>query len=386
MDSQDLPRSYPDTAPVTAVLFCFRQEDVVEAAVRSLFSQTLQPDEIILSDDASPDGSHEVLQRLAAEYKGPARIMVRKTEGGAGWFAHINACMALAKHEHVIVFAGDDISYPGRIERFAKEIKEHPEARLVWSLMERMTPQGKPTGQTMGVRSYTPGRLRGGVGASQSWHKELLAEFGELPSVQAAEDIILPFRAWLLGGLIHLPEPLVLWRDRDYRQLSREQLDRTYEVRASRFRINASKVMEADLAAYLLKHPERTGELGAVSQRLAREIVSVTAEYEVISAPSRVSRLATLLPRLKAIGFKRARRLWQDHILGLPAYLDSAYPRTIRRWLPRICGLAAAAAFTLLAGIHLMPRVLMGVLLFPIAMEMTRMLMRGIAKVCWKPA
>jgi GT2 family glycosyltransferase len=51
------------TAPVTAVLFCFRQKDVVEAGVRSIFAQTIQPDEIILSDDASParsfSGLHE---------------------------------------------------------------------------------------------------------------------------------------------------------------------------------------------------------------------------------------------------------------------------------------------------------------------------------------
>ncbi len=70
----------------------------------------------------------------------------------------------------------------------------------------------------MGTSTFTPGRLRGGVGASQCWHKELITAFGELPPVQAAEDIILPFRASLLGGLRHIPEPLVLWRDRDYRE------------------------------------------------------------------------------------------------------------------------------------------------------------------------
>lgn len=379
-------KAYSSTAPVTAVLFCFRQEDVVEAGVRSIFAQTIQPDEIILSDDASPDSSYQVLLRLAEEYDGPAKIIVRKTEGESGWFAHINACMALAKHEHVIVFAGDDISHPERIESFAREIAAHPESRLLWSMMERMTPDGKTTGQTMGARSYTPGRLRGGVGASQSWHKQLLTEFGELPPVQAAEDIILPFRAWLLGGLRHISAPLVLWRDRDYRQLSREQLDWTYEVRATRFRINASKVIAADLAGFLEKHPERAGELESVGRKLSREIVSVTAEYEVISAPTRISRFMALLPRLKAIGFKRSRRLWQDQILNLPAYLDSAYPRIIRRWLPRVIGVAAGGAFVFLADIQTVPRVAVAVILIPVAMEMTRMLMRGIAKACWKPA
>ncbi len=376
----------PATAPVTAVLFCFRQEDVVEAAVRSIFSQTIQPAEIILSDDASPDGSFAVLQRLAEEYQGSAKIIVRKTDGASGWFTHINACMALASHEHVIVFAGDDISHPGRIARFAAEIEAHPETRLLWSRMERMTPDAKPTGQTMGASDYTPGKLRGGVGASQSWHKELLTFFGNLPPVQAAEDIVLPFRAWLLGGLRHIPEPFVLWRDRDYRQLSRDQLGWTYEVRASLFRINASEIISADLSHFLGKHPERAEELEAVGRRLTRETLSVKSEYETLSKPTRLSRLIALLCNMKVIGFKRARRIWQDQILSLPAYLDSAYPRAVRRWLPRIAGLAAGAAFSIFSDTQLPVRIAVSLLLIPIVMEAVRMTLRAFAKLRWKPA
>jgi glycosyltransferase involved in cell wall biosynthesis len=376
----------PATAPVTAVLFCFRQEDVVEAAVRSIFSQTVQPAEIILSDDASPDGSFAVLERLAAEYSGPAKLILRRTEGASGWFTHINACMTLASHEHVIVFAGDDISHPDRIARFAAEIEAHPEARLVWSRMERMTPEARSTGQTMGASSYTPGRLRGGVGASQSWHKELLTFFGDLPAAQAAEDIVLPFRAWLLGGLRHIPEPLVLWRDRDYRSLTREQLGWTYEVRASLFRINASEIIAADLAHYLRKHPERAGELEAVGKRLARETLSVKAEHGTLSKPTRLSRLISLTGNMKVIGFKRARRVWQDQILSLPAYLDSAYPRAVRRWLPRVAGLAAGVAFAVFSQAQLPVRIAVSLILIALVMEVVRMTLRAFAKILWKPA
>jgi len=374
------------TAPVTAVLFCFRQEDVVEAAVRSIFSQTVQPAEIILSDDASPDGSFAVLQRLAEEYKGPAKLIVRRTEGASGWFTHINACLALASCEHVIVFAGDDVSHPDRIARFAAEIAAHPEARLIWSKMERMAPDGKATGHTMGASTYTPGRLRGGVGASQSWHKELLTFFGDLPPAQAAEDIVLPFRAWLLGGLRHIPEPLVLWRDRDYRSLTREQLGWTYEVRASLFRINASEIIAADLSHYLRKHPEREGELESVGKRLARETLSVKAEHETLSKPTRLSRLISLLGNVNVIGFKRARRIWQDQILSLPAYLDSAYPRAVRRWLPRVAGLVAGVAFAAFSQTQLPVRIAVSLILIAVMMEAARMTLRAFAMLLWKPA
>jgi glycosyltransferase involved in cell wall biosynthesis len=372
-------------ASVTAVLFCFRQQDVVADAVRALFSQTLQPAEIILSDDASPDDSFDVLQKVAAEYCGPANLVLRRSERNAGWFAHINACLRLASHDHIIVFAGDDVSKPDRIQFFANTIAKKPQARLIWSMMERMTPDGQPTGQIMGVSNFQPGRLRGGVGASQSWHKELLDFFGDLPTVQAAEDIILPFRAWLLGGLIHLPDPLVSWRDRDYRQLNCHQLDWTYEVRQSEFRINAAKVMADDLANYLRQYPQCEPNLATVRARLNRETRSAIAEYEVIRTLGRFARLCKLISRLGTIGFKRSKRLWQDQILGLPAYLESAYSRDIRRWSPRINALIVAALIANLLHAPLSVRLACAVLAMPLTMETTRMAMRLIAKLAWKP-
>jgi hypothetical protein len=249
-----------------------------------------------------------------------------------------------------------------------------------------MSPDGKATGHTMGASTYTPGRLRGGVGASQSWHKELLTFFGDLPPAQAAEDIVLPFRAWLLGGLRHIPEPLVLWRDRDYRSLTREQLGWTYEVRASLFRINASEIIAADLSHYLRKHPEREGELESVGKRLARETLSVKAEHETLSKPTRLSRLISLLGNVNVIGFKRARRIWQDQILSLPAYLDSAYPRAVRRWLPRIAGLAAGVAFAVFSQTQLPVRIAVSLILIALVMEAVRMTLRAFAMLLWKPA
>lgn len=373
------------TAPLTAVLFCYRQEEVVADAVRALFNQRQQPAEIILSDDASPDGSHEVLKALATEYDGPAKVIVRRSERNEGWFAHINACLNLASHDHILVFAGDDISRPERVGTFAEAIRSKPEAKLIWSRMERMTPDGEATGKIMGVTSFSPGKLRGGVGASQCWHKQLLGEFDELPEVQAAEDIILPFRAWLMGGLHFLPEPLVLWRDRDYRELSREQLDWTYELRQSEFRINAAQVIRDDLKGFLAQHPDQAQRLAPVQARLKRETRSVTAEYEVIRAPGRLASLCKLLPLIGSIGFKRSRRLWQDQVLGLPAYLESAYSRRVKRWAPRLIGLACAAIIGSLLNISLPLRLSLALISIPMVFATTRTIMRLVARMLWKP-
>jgi glycosyltransferase involved in cell wall biosynthesis len=373
----------PALAPLSAVLVAHQQEAVVEAAVRSIFSQTVQPAEIILSDDGSADRTHEILQRLAGEYHGPAVIRVRRTEGGGGLLPHLNACVALATQPWVLIFAGDDVSKPDRIARFAEEIERHPEARLVWSAMERMRADGTLTGRTMGITRYRAGELRG-VGASQCWHRDLFTLFGDLPAVQAAEDIILPFRAWLLGGLHYIPEPLVEWRDRDYRQLNREKLNETYEIRATVYRVNAARVLAADLATCEARHPERRAELAPLHGRLARTLDAATAEHEVVCARGRLGRAAAIAARLRRLGLKRARRLWQDQVLRLPAYLDSAWPRPLRRWLPRLAGLVAGVAC--IAGFPTVVAVLPALVVAVLAMELCRMVMRLAVAVLWPPA
>lgn len=374
-------------APLTAVVFAYNQAPVVEAAVRAVFSQTVHPAEIILSDDASRDDTHAILRRLADEYRGPATVRVRRTEGGAGWFAHINACVAAASHPWVLVCAGDDISVPERVARFAEEIAAHPEARLIWSRMERMRADGTFTGQAMGLTDYQAGRLRG-VGASQCWHRDLLSVFGDLPPVHAAEDIVLPFRAWLLGGLRFLPEPLVHWRDRDYRQLNREQLDATYEVRATVYRVNAAGILLDDLAVARRLQPEREAEFSALHARLLRTLDAASAEHEAVSANGRAGRAVAILTRARRLGFKRARRLWQDQVLRLPAYLDSAYPRGVRRWLPRLAGAAATAATAFLLAKRVPPAVTIAAsaAALPVAAEFCRMAMRYAAAKLWRPA
>ncbi|MCU0779177.1 MAG: glycosyltransferase family 2 protein [Akkermansiaceae bacterium] len=375
MSNPPHPASH-ETAPITAVLLAYEQAPVVEAAIRSIFNQTLQPAEIILSDDGSKDGTHAVMEKLAAIYQGPAGIRVRQSTGGAGLLAHINACVKLASQPWILVFAGDDVSKPQRVARFAEEIRNRPEARL-------MRADGSLTGQTMGITSYQAGRLRG-VGASQCWHRGLFSEFGDLPEVQAAEDIILPFRAHLLGGLRFIPEPLVEWRDRDYRQLDRLKLDTTYEVRATVFRVNAARALIADLETFENRHPERAGGLSNLRRRLSHTLDAATAEHEVVSIHGRAARAAAILLRLRRLGLKRARRLWQDQVLRLPAYLDSAYPRAISRWLPRSAGLAAAVALGMQqAG---PPAWLIALAAGLLVMEACRMGMRLAAAKLWPPA
>lgn len=104
-----------ESPPVSLVLLAYRQEAYVEAAVRSAFAQNYDNLEIVLSDDRSPDGTFAAIERVAAGYDGPHRVVTSQTGANGGVLAHLYDAVARANGELLVIAAGDDLSYPDRV-------------------------------------------------------------------------------------------------------------------------------------------------------------------------------------------------------------------------------------------------------------------------------
>lgn len=106
----------PERPLVTFALFAYNQEQYIREAVEGAFAQTYEPLEIILSDDCSKDRTFEIMQEMAAEYKGPHRVVVRQSVVNAGLLNHVLLVSRISTGEIIVVAAGDDIALPKRIE------------------------------------------------------------------------------------------------------------------------------------------------------------------------------------------------------------------------------------------------------------------------------
>jgi glycosyltransferase involved in cell wall biosynthesis len=128
----------------TFVLYAYNEEKFIREAIESAFAQTYSPLEIVLSDDGSTDRTFEIMQEMAAAYKGPHKIILNRNEKNIGIGSQLNAAAAMTNGEFVVLANGDDISLPIRVERIVHEWESHGRtATAVWSEIAIVVPSGQ---------------------------------------------------------------------------------------------------------------------------------------------------------------------------------------------------------------------------------------------------
>jgi glycosyltransferase involved in cell wall biosynthesis len=209
----------PEKPLITFALFAYNQENFIVEAIQGAFSQTYSPLEIILSDDCSPDRTFEIMHEMASAYAGPHQVIVRRSEHNLGLTGHINEVMELVHGELVVVAAGDDVSLPLRVERISEAYNlSEKKALSLYSSIIQVDEVGNKIGR---ISPYNPAQFNlknmaehqiSVHGNSHAWHRTLFEVFGPLDRKVIQEDVVIPFRAALLGEVMAIDEPLVLRR------------------------------------------------------------------------------------------------------------------------------------------------------------------------------
>lgn len=77
----------------------YKQGDAINLAIQSAFNQDYKgPLTIILSDDCSPDpdDTFAIMQKAAAEYKGPHKVVLNRNEKNLGIPGHVQHVLGMA--------------------------------------------------------------------------------------------------------------------------------------------------------------------------------------------------------------------------------------------------------------------------------------------------
>ena len=211
------------TAPTATFLFlCYRQEAYVRDALRSALAQDYRPLEILISDDASPDATFDIVCEEVAAYRGDADIVVNRNAENIGALEHQNRMMARVRGDYVVLGCGDDVFMPERA-RLLVEAWQRTGALVVASNIWSIDRAGQVIGRGVGA-DFAPDLsleyfTRIGVnaccmGASLAWHREVFDLFGPIEAARSPYngDFVIPFRGLLLGGNAFVNQTLVHYR------------------------------------------------------------------------------------------------------------------------------------------------------------------------------
>lgn len=113
-------------APVSVVIPCYACAMTIARAVESVAWQTWLPKEVIVVDDASPDETWAILQKLVNQHgSGWLRVIHRETNGGAG--AARNTGWDAATQPYVAFLDADDTWHPMKVEIQGQFMLDHPD-------------------------------------------------------------------------------------------------------------------------------------------------------------------------------------------------------------------------------------------------------------------
>ncbi|MFJ8198372.1 CDP-glycerol glycerophosphotransferase family protein [Streptomyces sp. NPDC096152] len=121
---------------VSVVVIVYNDEERLPAAVGSVLEQTLRNVEVIIADDCSTDGSHEVAQALAAAHPDRVRA-IRLPENSGGCGEPRNQGVKVARGRYVMFLDSDDTLEPNACRNMV-EAGDRTGAELISGLCVRV--------------------------------------------------------------------------------------------------------------------------------------------------------------------------------------------------------------------------------------------------------
>ncbi|WP_425405544.1 glycosyltransferase family 2 protein [Hwanghaeella sp.] len=117
---------------VTTVIRAFNRRDRISDTIRSALAQTLEGQPIIVVDDASTDGTADVVQETFGDRVQVIRHAENKGAGGAA-----NTGLNAARTPYTAFLDSDDFWYPEYLETMLDAFRENPGTTLVYSDLRR---------------------------------------------------------------------------------------------------------------------------------------------------------------------------------------------------------------------------------------------------------
>jgi glycosyltransferase involved in cell wall biosynthesis len=210
------------TKTISIAMGTFNGARFLAEQLDSILAQTRLPDELVVCDDRSSDGTPEILARFAQS--APFAVRVHRNESQLGWLANFLQASSKCDGDLIAFCDQDDVWLPEKLSRCEAILASADGPSLVMHAAEVVDEKLNPTG-TLHPNIRQQQRLRprdyptfvGGPGFAMCFERRLLDYLREppLPPATALEyghDTLLVLLAGADNGLLLLDQPLALYR------------------------------------------------------------------------------------------------------------------------------------------------------------------------------
>lgn len=122
---------------VSVIIPAYNAAEVVDTSLGSVAAQTRPPDEVVLVDDGSTDGTAEVLE----SYRSDSRVRIITSPNNQGLVAALGLGLSHCRSELVARLDADDFARPTRLSRQAT-VFEDPSVVLCATAYDRISEDG----------------------------------------------------------------------------------------------------------------------------------------------------------------------------------------------------------------------------------------------------
>lgn len=205
---------------VSVIITSYNQKLYLRETIESVINQTIKLHEIIIADDASTDGSVELIKDYLARYPGWIKGVFQ--EKNVGIPGNRNAALYQVTGNYVAILDGDDRYLPRNIELQIKALTEHLEAGCVYTNLYFVDDRGmrtrirdaalRPSGDLFAyIATGQMGLLR-----SMIISYDLIKKVGFCDERFPKHDgFILTLRLAKLAEFAYVPEPIAEKREHD---------------------------------------------------------------------------------------------------------------------------------------------------------------------------
>lgn len=140
---------------VSVCMLAYNQREYFRACIESTVTQiTNFPFEIVVCDDASSDGTTEVLREYAARFPHIIRPLYRTKN--VGHYVNYVEAHNLARGAYVAHMDGDDLCLPGKLQAQADFLDANPDVSVVWHAVKLIDGEGQPVGRVCVRNAIAP--------------------------------------------------------------------------------------------------------------------------------------------------------------------------------------------------------------------------------------